>query len=333
MKLTIAIPTYNRNQILIDNLRLLLPQLTAECCVRIFDNCSEIPVAETLRPLLESFPSADCRVIRNPFNIGANANVMHCFEKCETEWIWVIGDDDSVVPEAIATLFRGMKQFPEALFVSYSTAAYPIEATTSWRGLAGFIEGMGSFSNTLFLSTSIYRVNALALGMRIGYQFAYSGAPHLAALLVCLTDESQTCFCADMIVRQNAPEDASERWPLIAHSLAVGTLFDLPLPATVRAALAAKVLATFPAMESILMQLVLLAVKEGDPRNSLAYYDQIQARLYRYDRVPLRRAKRILYRLLLRFPRMGCWFVARAYRATRGRDIDLALLHDRFARM
>ena len=50
--ITIAIPTYNRNRTLKENLRLLLPQLTDRCRLLIIDNCSDTPVAETLADLL-----------------------------------------------------------------------------------------------------------------------------------------------------------------------------------------------------------------------------------------------------------------------------------------
>ena len=329
MKLTIAIPTFNRNKILAANLAILLSQLqefAAECRVHIFDNCSPVPVAETLGPLLEAFPEIQCGVTRNRVNVGGNANIMHCFEACKTEWIWVMGDDDTVTAGGVAAVLRSLQRYPEAFFLSYSTAAYPIAATTSCRGLEGFVGGIGSFSNTLFLSASVYRVGALTPGLRMGYQWAYSGAPHLAALLTCLGPRSQTCFCADEIVIQNDVDDP-------AHAVAAGTLLDLPLPQTVRQALALKMLATFPTTEQIVFQLVLQAVKDKDPRPALFYYQQIQDRLYRFDPSPTRRLKRRLYRVLLRFPRLGHAFAALAYRTLRKKSIDPSLLHDRLARM
>ena len=336
MKLTIAIPTYNRNKILGANLAVLLPQLqefAAVCRVHIFDNCSPTPVADTLGPLLEAFPEIKCTLTRNRVNVGGNANIMHCFEACETEWIWVMGDDDTVTAGAVAAVLRSLQRYPEALFFSYSTAAYPIAATTSCRGLAGFVGGIGSFSNTLFLSTSIYRIGALVPTLRVGYQWAYSGAPHLAMLLSCLGERSQTCFCEEEIVIQNDADDPLERWSLIAYAVAAGTLLDLPLPQPVREMLAAKMLVTFPTTEQIVMQLVLQAVKDKNSHPALFYYQQILDGLYRFDTSPVRRLKRRFYRVLLRFPRLGHAFVALAYRATRKRAIDPSLLHDRFARM
>ena len=55
MKLTIAIPTYNRNEILKANLGKLLPQVTKECRVIIFDNCSDVPVKDSIQNLLEVY--------------------------------------------------------------------------------------------------------------------------------------------------------------------------------------------------------------------------------------------------------------------------------------
>ena len=55
MKLTIAIPTYNRNDIFRANLEKLLPQVTNECRVIIFDNCSDIPIENTVKDLLSKY--------------------------------------------------------------------------------------------------------------------------------------------------------------------------------------------------------------------------------------------------------------------------------------
>ena len=65
MKLTIAIPTYNRNEILYKKIEKLLPQITDECRVVIFDNCSDVPVKDTIENLMENFSYIDLRIVRN----------------------------------------------------------------------------------------------------------------------------------------------------------------------------------------------------------------------------------------------------------------------------
>ena len=336
MKLTVAIPTFNRNAVLAANLAALLPQVaefSEHCRVRIFDNCSPVPAAETLQPLLDAFPGVSCTITRHPVNIGGNANIMRCFETCETEWLWVLGDDDAVAAGGLEVILRSVERCPDSLFFSFSTAAYPIRSTTSCRGLAGFADSIGSFSSTLFLSASVYRVGAMADRIRAGYQWAYSGAPHLAVLLCSLGGDGPAWFVAEEIVHQNSPDDPRERWSLTAHAVAMGTLLDLPLPQPVRETLARKILATFPTTEQIFTQLVLQAAQDKDPRPALFYYRQVMDRLYRFDPSPARRLKRALYRALLHVPRLGYAFAALAYWVTRRKKLDQSLLHDRFARL
>lgn len=110
MILTVAIPTYDRNAILRKHLALLMPQLTPDCELLIIDNCSPTPVIETIGDLLDSYPEVNARVERNRVNIGAGANLLRCIERCETEWIWVLSDDDLPKPDAIETILKNTEK-------------------------------------------------------------------------------------------------------------------------------------------------------------------------------------------------------------------------------
>ena len=94
MHLTIAIQTYNRPNELLVLLHRLLPMLDSRCKVLIVDNCSEEPVAEKQRRVLGDWPRVDLTIVRNRVNVGGGANILRCFELCQTEWLWVLGDDD-----------------------------------------------------------------------------------------------------------------------------------------------------------------------------------------------------------------------------------------------
>ena len=62
MSLTIAIPTYNRNNIFRANLEKLLPQVTEECRIIIYDNCSDIAVKDSITDLLNSYSNIDISI-------------------------------------------------------------------------------------------------------------------------------------------------------------------------------------------------------------------------------------------------------------------------------
>ena len=100
-RLTITIPTYNRSEALSKTVRQLLPQLTQECNLLIVDNASETPAIAVLGELLLAWPDVNIQIHRNRYNVGMCGNFMRCFELCDTEWLWILGDDDIPCPDAI----------------------------------------------------------------------------------------------------------------------------------------------------------------------------------------------------------------------------------------
>jgi glycosyltransferase involved in cell wall biosynthesis len=94
--LTISIPTYNRACYLRELLSSLLGQLTAESRVELVvsDNASPDETAEVVREFIER--GLQIRYIRNATNVGPDANFFQCFEQAHGNYVWIIGDDDSI---------------------------------------------------------------------------------------------------------------------------------------------------------------------------------------------------------------------------------------------
>ena len=99
--LTIAIPTYNRSKYLAQLLTVLAPQVSNESRVELIisDNASSDNTAEVVREFLQSGLKA--RYIRNLENVGADANILQCFEKATGKYVWILGDDDVVIPDGL----------------------------------------------------------------------------------------------------------------------------------------------------------------------------------------------------------------------------------------
>lgn len=161
MKLTIAIPTYNRNEILKENLGKLLPQVTKECRVIVFDNCSDVPVKDSIEDLLEVYPHIDISVVRNRYNIGMTANILKCFEACSDPWLWILGDDDEVTDGAVATILSDIGRQSKLHFITYAwdEDSFKREQEVITTGIDQFIETFETFGAVLFLSTSVYNMN------------------------------------------------------------------------------------------------------------------------------------------------------------------------------
>src|SRR5580704_10746317 len=102
--LTIAIPTFNRAEYLKELLSLLAGQLRNEPRVELIisDNASpdETPA------VVQDFVARGLRVryIRNPQNIGPDANFLQCFEQARGKYVWLFSDDDLIVPGGLAKI-------------------------------------------------------------------------------------------------------------------------------------------------------------------------------------------------------------------------------------
>jgi glycosyltransferase involved in cell wall biosynthesis len=99
-RLTIAIPTYNRAAKLQAQLDRLVPQLTPEvrCCI--YDNAS----TDETQQVVEKYVSQGISYHRSPYNVGAALNFFRCFQECQTEWLWILSDDDPISSHAVANL-------------------------------------------------------------------------------------------------------------------------------------------------------------------------------------------------------------------------------------
>lgn len=338
MKLTIAIPTYNRNDILLANLKRLLPQLTPECALLIIDNCSDVPVARTLSETLAAFPRVAHRIERNRANIGGNANVVRCFELCETEWVWVLGDDDQILPTAIDTISRHLDAHSECLFINF--------AVDELRPRTMLTQGLEEFSNQLdpsadipWVSSSVYKASEMLKYLKFGFQATYSMLPHVAMLLVALAhnrDSGLCYFSRERIVDKDWAQYAStvaQQWSLINLALGFPTLLDLPLPTMVRTRLARKLLVRHDQegirLRVLAYQLLFTGLADNDYRAVLYYYDQIVARLYYFDQRLQRRAELFCYRLMLRYPAV----TKHLFRLLKRRELTGHNLQDRYERM
>ena len=320
--LTIAIPTYNRNARLNKSLRILLPQLQADSSfykLIFLDNCSPTPIAETLPEVLAEFPEISYEIVRNRQNIGANANIMRCFECCETEWIWCLSDDDPMMPDAVVTLRQHLATYPEVDYFNFTfDNNRPLTYLTT--GIEDFIDKLDASANLPWISSSVHRSTNIQANIKYGYQFAYSMLPHVAALLMSLGTTGSSCMSAVRLMDDNHdPTLFEHNWSIVSFAIGSPVVYDIPLPFASRQALARKLLVTHLG-ESISLPVVVSQLllsyffgneraERSDKGNLLYTYNQIVSRnYYLLPRLSSRRLLIIYYRLLLRFPRLTMRF-------------------------
>lgn len=122
--LTIAVPTFNRSRFLSTFLAALQPQLQGEARVELLvsDNASPDETPE----IVNQYCSAGCPIlyIRNDVNIGADLNILQCFEKASGKFVWICGDDDVIEPGGLAVALRHLQSAPDLDLVSLQARGF-----------------------------------------------------------------------------------------------------------------------------------------------------------------------------------------------------------------
>jgi abequosyltransferase len=106
--LTIAIPTWNRAQLLDGLLAVLQDELRSEPRVELLvsDNAS----TDSTAALLEEYRSRGLamRVLRNEANIGADGNILQCFDEARGKYVWIFSDDDLIERGSMERVLRAL---------------------------------------------------------------------------------------------------------------------------------------------------------------------------------------------------------------------------------
>ncbi len=106
--LTIAIPTYNRAEFLGRAMDSVIAQMTPEIELLISDNASKDGTEALVREKMRECPAI--RYLKNPENIGPDANFLQCLKEASGEYVLLLGDDDLVAENAIGKMLAFLKE-------------------------------------------------------------------------------------------------------------------------------------------------------------------------------------------------------------------------------
>ena len=232
VRLTVAIPTFNRNEFLKTNISILIPQLTPACELLILDNCSTIPVEDTLKEVLVTAVDASIRIVRHRANVGGSENILRCIELAQGEFVWLLGDDDQPIESAIANIFAELDKHPDALVVNMYAANEGHSVRTSNQVLRGSIEYLSAFKSLgdlIFISTMVLRVDRALPYLSEAYQWQSSCAAQLIVVAMILRPDgkavisSREVFCD---IGRAAINEGNQS--LVTIGLGISTLLYVP---------------------------------------------------------------------------------------------------------
>ncbi|MBE9208074.1 glycosyltransferase family 2 protein [Nostoc sp. LEGE 06077] len=118
--LTIAIPTYNRAELLEKQLCWVAKAIQgfeAECEIIISDNCSTDHTQEIIKKWQSIFSKTTFKSQRNQENIGLMPNIAACIQAASSKYVWTVGDDDPIQENALAFLLKTIQQNPDTALI------------------------------------------------------------------------------------------------------------------------------------------------------------------------------------------------------------------------
>jgi glycosyltransferase involved in cell wall biosynthesis len=225
--LTIVIPTFNRQKKLLNTIESLLPQLNVynDIKILVLDNASNYNVNDVIK---NKHPNI--KVLRNKSNIGGAANIVKCFELVKTKWMWLLGDDDLPMNNAIEIIVNTIENNPKCIYINFASYWCNRKTNIKGNGIGEFIDRLDSFDNTLFMSVNIYRTEYFKKEIYYGYIFLYSMASHYAMMLMAINNNSDKSFLltsAEIVNWQSADEE--QNWSSLRWRTVIMTLLELPL--------------------------------------------------------------------------------------------------------
>lgn len=321
--LTVAIPTFNRLPDLLRTVEALLPQCDDDTALLIVDNCSMEPVAPAVQKLVgERKPNLHLTVLRNRANIGLSANILRCFELCQTEYMWLLGDDDLVEPAALQTIREHIAATPQAIYWNFGTGHFSRQKSFSTKGVFDFLHQLDSLHMLLCISGGVYRVSSLLPYLSVGYLYSYSIAPHLALLLAATTDD-QVCIFSSASVVSYQQKYSGEGIDPIEFFLGVPILLDYFSETRLRVELARHLSGLNPSLKWLCFRLCLAATTHCDVVTALYLFNQIVYRAYYFEKPLFFRVQVTIFRAFLHFPRASLRLFKFFGRLLRNNAIDL----------
>lgn len=223
-KLTIAIPTFNNHQMLLKQLISIRDQINNQdedlIKVLIIDNNSNPSVNDFLNK--NSFEGKKFNFTANKTNIGADGNILKCFEKCETEWLWVLSDNDLIKENAIATVMKIIESHKECAFINFLN-----EKERLTTGFYDFCKNT-NYGNTFFISICCYNMKFLNDYLFYYYENLNTNQGQLVFLLKLLSKGNDVkCYLSSYNPTQNCLPPKWSKFKFIDRSLNLYNAFSI----------------------------------------------------------------------------------------------------------
>jgi glycosyltransferase involved in cell wall biosynthesis len=180
--LLIYIPTYNRYDLLVKQIRRIEPFIDGKItALYISDNCS---TDSRYLGLQGEVDGSKVKVVRNPVNLGANVNIANGFlAGSGFDFLWILSDDDIIGQQAVVDLRGHLDRKMDLMYMQHGDLTDDRIDVLDMNGFLRVLNnGLG------LISRLVYRSEFVSLHIRVGFDYINSGFPHLAVLFSALAN-------------------------------------------------------------------------------------------------------------------------------------------------
>jgi glycosyltransferase involved in cell wall biosynthesis len=148
-KCTVAIPAYNRKDMIEGTLRSVLSQKLSDLEVLVVDDCSTDGCWEVLK----TFHDSRLRLVRNEVNVGLFGNFNRCLELARGSYIRILCNDDQLADGCLARECALMDANPSVAILSSASAL--INAERRRIGVSGNCFKQGIYPGSLAIAGAL----------------------------------------------------------------------------------------------------------------------------------------------------------------------------------
>lgn len=164
IRISIGIPTYNGERYLSQAIESVITQLSdipdRQIEILVSDNASTDGTGEIVKEYITRYPDI-VTYARNPQNIGYDRNVDNLFKVARGEYLWLLGDDDMLVPGAVRKLFSLIENHRDVDVFCLSLSFLNIESEEkNWK--PQFESDVLCNDGNDFLQRSLWNTSALS---------------------------------------------------------------------------------------------------------------------------------------------------------------------------
>jgi len=113
---------------------------------------------------------------------------LRCFEECQTEWLWILSDDDPISASAVADLLR-LIEHCQADFIHTSAPGCQHDADTTIDDISQLLKH-ASVGALLWVSTGVYRNSSFRPLLRFYTESISTWGPHMVLVLALLEKQA-----------------------------------------------------------------------------------------------------------------------------------------------